>query len=243
MEMNPFGALANNTIGTYRLVSAAREAAIPNLVLLSTDKAVNPQSIMGVSKRIAELIVLANANESHRRNAVRLGNVLGSSGSVAPVFEEQVKQGRALTVTHPEASRYFLTQAEAEVAILGAALSRESGKIFIADCGAPIRILDLASYIAQGQPDIEFIGLRPGDKIHEELIAPEERIAAEEFRGMKVVESPTPSAAAIARAVNKLEKAFNDFNHAEMLAVLRELVPTYHPPDKVTSYSVPAETR
>jgi FlaA1/EpsC-like NDP-sugar epimerase len=235
MERNPFAALANNSIGTYRLVSAALEAGVPNLTLLSTDKAVNPQSIMGVSKRIAELVVLSHATASHRLNAVRLGNVLGSSGSVAPIFQEQVTQGRALTVTHPQASRYFLTQSEAEVAILSAATSPQSGKLYIADCGASIPIVELARYIAQGQAPIEIIGLRPGDKLHEELIAENERIAAGLFRGMRVIESPLPGAAGIEPALQRLESALNSFSYSDLLAIVQELVPGYKPADTASS--------
>jgi len=243
MENNPFSALANNSIGTYRLVSAALEAGVPSLTLLSTDKAVDPQSIMGVSKRIAELIVLSHATELHRMNGIRLGNVLGSSGSVAPIFQEQVMHGRPLTVTHPEASRYFLTQAEAEVSIFSAAASPQSGSMFIADCGAPIRIVELARYMSKGGPGVKFIGLRPGDKLHEELIAGDEQIAAECFRGMRVVASPSPKAATIASAINKLESAVNKFSYSEMIAVVQELVPSYQPPDLSASYAATAEAR
>ena len=144
MERNPFSAIANNSIGTYRLVVAALEAGVSRLIAVSTDKAVNPLSVMGVSKRIAELVVLAHSTSDARMNVVRLCNVLGSSGSVAAIFQEQAEQGLPLTVTHAEAARYFLAPAEAERAILGAAVSPVWGRVLVPDCGEEFRILDLA---------------------------------------------------------------------------------------------------
>jgi FlaA1/EpsC-like NDP-sugar epimerase len=229
MERNPFSALANNSIGTYRLVAAALENNVSGFVLLSTDKAVNPCNIMGVSKRIAEQVSLSHATKRNLMNAVRLGNVLGSAGSVAPIFQEQVGQRRALTVTHPDVSRYFLTQSEAEVSILGAATSSESGKIFVADCGEPIRIVELAKFVAGRDAKIEFIGLRHGDKLHESLIGEDERVVVERFRAMRLVDSPSAGIAKIEHAMKRLKSSIDTFSYAEMIAAVQELVPTYMP--------------
>ena len=174
MERNPFSAIANNSIGTYRLVVATLEAGVSRLIAVSTDKAVNPSGVMGVSKRIAELAVLSHSTSGSRMNVVRLCNVLGSSGSVAAIFQEQVEQGLPLTVTHADAKRYFVVPAEAEQAILGAAVSPVWGRVLVPDCGGEFRILDLAQYIAgrygSGRDAaVEFTGLRPGDKLREEL--------------------------------------------------------------------------
>ncbi|AXC09859.1 UDP-N-acetylglucosamine 4,6-dehydratase [Acidisarcina polymorpha] len=244
MESNPFSAIANNSIGTYKLVKAAQEAEVASLILLSTDKAVRPRGIMGASKRLAELVVLSHATESLRMNVVRLGNVLGSSGSVALVFQEQATQeqarqeqsgqkqagpGCALTVTDAEASRYFLTQSEAEVAILNAASSPDSGKIYIADCGECIRVVDLAKYIGGPAANIRYIGLRRGDKLHEELIAQEERVAPELFGGMRVVDGFLPSSEFVIQTIKQLEEAIFKYDYPDMIKAVQNLVPGYQP--------------
>ena len=149
MERNPFSAIGNNSIGTYRLVTAALEAGVSRLVSVSTDKAVNPLSVMGVSKRIAELAILSHSTNDTQMNVVRLCNVLGSSGSVVEIFQEQAGRGLPLTVTHADAQRYFLTPAEAERAILIAAVSSSWGRVLMPDCGDEFRIVDLAKYVAK----------------------------------------------------------------------------------------------
>jgi FlaA1/EpsC-like NDP-sugar epimerase len=233
MEQNPFSAIANNAIGTYRLVTAACEAKVSRLTMVSTDKAVNPCSVMGASKRIAELAVLSHSTPECRMNAVRLGNVLGSSGSVVPIFQEQLQLGLPLTVTHPETTRYFLTPAEAEAAILRAVDSSLPGKIFIADCGEAHRVVELARYIAKrfnslsgSEPRIEYIGLRPGDKLVEELVSDSETII-DKISGMRILETPHLAGPVVASLMQGLGEAVCSYNLGEMMELVAKLVPGY----------------
>jgi FlaA1/EpsC-like NDP-sugar epimerase len=227
MELNPLSAIANNSIGTYRLVLAALEGGVSRLIAVSTDKAVNPLSLLGVSKRIAEFVVLSHATTETQMNVVRLCNVLGSSGSVAVLFAEQAAHGVPMTVTDPEAERYFLSPSEATAAILKAAAARVQGRVFIPDCGMAFLVSDLARYIARNSgiadPQLEFIGLRPGDKLHEELLAGDEVVESELPGGMRVVNSPAPNALEIALLMVKLEAAVESFDRNELMRVVAEL--------------------
>jgi FlaA1/EpsC-like NDP-sugar epimerase len=177
LEMNPLAAVRNNAVGTYTLAQATIEHGVPALVLVSTDKAVNPHSIMGASKRLAELTIAALSGPHCRMNAVRLGNVIGSTGSVVPIFLEQISQGGPVTVTHPEASRYFMCLDDAVEAILAAGAAECSGRILLPELGEPDGIADLArSLVEKSGKDIpiRFIGLRPGEKLREDLMGENE---------------------------------------------------------------------
>ena len=176
MESHPASSVLTNLGGTLATLRASVAADVSRFVLVSTDKAVEPTSVMGASKRLAEIAVAAIAAQSGRRYvAVRFGNVLGSSGSVVPLFQRQLAEGVPLTVTDPEISRFFMTIPEASRLILEAALIGDAGDLFVLDMGKPIRIVDLARDVARlagRDPDsvpIEFIGLRPGEKLHETL--------------------------------------------------------------------------
>jgi FlaA1/EpsC-like NDP-sugar epimerase len=174
-------------------------------------------------------------------SAVRLGNVLGSSGSVAPVFEEQARRGLPLTVTHPDATRFFLTLEEVQAAILEASASGLSGKILVPDCGEAFRIVDLARFIAEdADAHIEFVGLRAGDKLYEELIADDEQVEAEDA-GMRVVASHAPTVEAVASAIARLEEAIAQFDQTAMFGVLTDLVPGYKPSSELLSAERPLE--
>jgi FlaA1/EpsC-like NDP-sugar epimerase len=184
MESNAREALRNNVIGTWRVAAAAGRHRVEKFVLVSTDKAVQPVNIMGATKRAAELVVmeLQNAYPDTVFGAVRFGNVLGSAGSVIPVFKRQLEEGKPLTVTHPDVTRYFMTIPEASQLVLQASLLPElRGRIAMLEMGEPVRILDLARTLVRlsggGRADdsIVFTGLRPGEKLHEELVAPGER--------------------------------------------------------------------
>jgi FlaA1/EpsC-like NDP-sugar epimerase len=176
---NAWAALRNNTLGTYHAALAAAENGAERFVLISTDKAVNPTNVMGATKRAAEMVVSAMAAEhkSTRFMAVRFGNVLGSSGSVIPKFKEQIARGGPVTVTHPEIVRYFMTIPEAARLVLQAAAIGASGQVLVLDMGEPVRIVDLARQLirlsghAADDIEIEFSGLRPGEKLYEELLA------------------------------------------------------------------------
>ncbi|MEJ2008304.1 MAG: SDR family NAD(P)-dependent oxidoreductase [Acidobacteriota bacterium] len=179
LEKDPLAAVRTNTLGTYAVAEAAVRHRTARMVFISTDKAVSPVSMLGASKRLAELVILALNTSATRVNCIRFGNVLGSQGSVVPLFEEQIRRKGPLTVTHPEVNRYFLTGEEAVLLALAAASFEEGGSLLVPRLGEPIRIVELAQYLIRRaglipDKDIEivFTELRPGDKMAEELIAP-----------------------------------------------------------------------
>jgi FlaA1/EpsC-like NDP-sugar epimerase len=178
-ENNTWQAVQNNVMGTHVVASAATRHKVQKFVLISTDKAVNPTSVMGATKRLAEIVCqgLAARAEDTSIIVVRFGNVLGSAGSVIPKFQEQVVNGGPITVTHPDVTRYFMSIPEASQLVLQAAAMGESGQIYVLEMGTPVRILDLARNIirlsgfSEDQIGIEFTGLRAGEKLFEEVIA------------------------------------------------------------------------
>jgi len=171
LERNPVAAVRNNTIGTYTLAKAALRHGTPRLILISTDKAVTPHSVMGVSKRIAELAVVALSTSECRMNAIRLSNVMGSTGSVVPIFLRQIAERRPVTVTHSEATRWFMSLNQTVDAIVACGAAECEGRILVPELGAPTRISDLAKLlIGPAEVPIVYTGCRPGDKLTEELI-------------------------------------------------------------------------
>jgi FlaA1/EpsC-like NDP-sugar epimerase len=203
MESQPAEAVKNNALGTALLAELAIEFAADRFVLISTDKAINPTSVMGATKRLAEIFVQAlHASQPNRTKfmAVRFGNVLGSSGSVIPMFKRQIAAGGPVKVTHPEVTRYFMTIPEAAGLVLQSAAQGEGGEIFVLDMGKPVRIVDLARQLIElsgFKPDediqIEFIGLRPGEKLFEELSYQGENFTATHHpKIMRFVSQPMP---------------------------------------------------
>lgn len=238
MEQNPVEAVSNNVLGVRNLVQAAQAAGVERFVMISTDKAVNPSSVMGATKRAAELLVLDAARQSGRPYvAVRFGNVLGSRGSVVLTFKQQIAAGGPVTITHPEMTRFFMTIPEAVQLVLQAAALGRGGEVFVLDMGEPVRIVDLASDLVElsglevGRDiDIAVTGLRPGEKLHEELF-----VAGESYgrtRHDKIFIAGNASAfvpADLDAAIARLEAAVQRNRRAEIVAGLRALIPEYRP--------------
>jgi FlaA1/EpsC-like NDP-sugar epimerase len=183
MEYNPGEAIKNNVLGTRQLAELSDEFGVQEFVMISTDKAVNPTSIMGVSKQLAERFVHAfSERASTKFVVVRFGNVLASNGSVVPIFQEQIRRGGPITVTHPEIERFFMTIPEASQLVLQSAAMGKGGEIFVLDMGEPVRIVDLArdlvrlSGLKEDDIEIVFSGLRPGEKLYEELYFEDEKM-------------------------------------------------------------------
>ncbi len=238
-ERNALEAVRNNILGTRNVAQAAVAHGAKELVLVSTDKAVRPTSVMGATKRAAELVVQELRGGPCRAVAVRFGNVLDSSGSVVPLFRQQIARGGPVTVTHPEVTRYFMTIPEATQLILQAASIGEGGEIFILDMGEPVKIVDLARQMIRLsglEPDedvaIEFSGLRPGEKLHEELMTADEETAATHHDRIKVVRADgTTTWPAI--WLPRMQAYVQAADVRAALRLLRVIVPEYRPSDVV----------
>ncbi len=233
-EMNPFAVVQNNIFGTSVIANFARTHNAERLIMISTDKSVNPRSIMGASKRLAEMVLQAMSNGTTRMTSIRLGNVLGSEGSVVPLFLEQVARGGPVTVTDPNVERYFLSMEVTVQRIFSAAAAcPEEAAIAVPIMGEPVKIADLARFlIAQAsKPEvtITYTGLRPGDKLQEEFMAADESITGETSDGIQWVTSPRISVAHLAAGLADLVAAMNERNLAKLLDVLTRLVPEYQP--------------
>ncbi len=238
MEENPGEAIKNNVFGTKKVADAAHRFGVEKFVMVSTDKAVNPTSVMGVSKRAAEIYVQALSQKSKTHFiTVRFGNVLGSAGSVIPIFKQQIARGGPVTVTHPEMRRYFMTIPEACQLILQAGAMGKGGEIFILDMGEPVKIVDLARDLIRLSgltPDedvaIQFTGMRPGEKLFEELTFDAEK--AEKTRHPKIfVGNFRPYAwTHVERSLERLHVLTDGSEPDRIRAAFRELVPEYEPP-------------
>jgi len=239
VEDNICAAIENNVFGSLNLVESAIEFHIKNLVLISTDKAVRPTNIMGSSKRIAELIIQAYADntESTRMSIVRFGNVLGSSGSVIPLFKQQIESGGPITVTHPEVNRYFMTIPEAvELVIQASSLSKDGGEVFVLDMGESIKILDLAKKMLylSGLNDedivIKFTGLRKGEKLSEELLIGDNPVSTEHPRIMKAKEHFIEKIT-LNKILIDLKSALLNYDIKKVVSLVTILVPEYNKND------------
>ena len=258
MENNPGEAIKNNVFGTKTVADVAVEAGVDAFVMVSTDKAVNPTSVMGAAKRFAELYIQSlndcqHANATTRYGdqwsmasttgtrfvAVRFGNVLGSSGSVVPIFKKQIAGGGPVTVTHPDMKRYFMTIPEASQLVLQAGAIGRGGEIFVLDMGEPIKIVDLArelirrSGLKEGEDiAIEYTGIRPGEKLYEELSGSEEETCPTSHPQIRVWQLPPADARQVAQGLAVLADAV-DASREQAIRALARCVPEYRP-DGVT---------
>ncbi len=230
MEAYPDEAVKNNIMGTRILIDAAVRYGADRVVMLSTDKAVRPRGVMGASKRVAESILIERAGRGSKTKliAVRFGNVLGSRGSVVPLFRQQISHGGPVTVTHPDVTRYFMTIREAAMLVLEAGLSGRGGEIFVLDMGEPMRIADLAAHMIRLsglEPGrdiaIEFTGLRPGEKLHEELWYSDETLLGTGREKVMVVQSPSDTV--IPGLWDRVKRLEELAEHCDREGVLREL--------------------
>ncbi|WP_042683471.1 polysaccharide biosynthesis protein [Anaerosalibacter massiliensis] len=235
MENNPEEAIKNNVFGTLNLVQAADKYNVKKFVLISTDKAVNPTNIMGATKRICEKIIQSKNEESNTEFvAVRFGNVLGSNGSVIPLFKRQIAEGGPVTVTHEEVIRYFMTIPEACQLVLQAGSMAEGGEIFILDMGEPVKIIDLAKDLIRlsgFEPDvdipIEITGLRPGEKLYEELLLDEEGISDTSHNKIFIGKPIFIDYNYLLRELEKLKDVTSTGDIRKIKESIQNLVPTY----------------
>ncbi len=234
MEDSPNEAVKNNVFGTYKTAKAADKYGTKRFVLISTDKAVNPTNIMGASKRICEMIIQTmNSRSETDFVAVRFGNVLGSNGSVIPLFKKQIEQGGPVTVTHPDIIRYFMTIPEAVSLVLQAGALAKGGEIFVLDMGEPVKILDLAKnliHLSGYKPyediPIEFTGLRPGEKLYEELLMSEEGLQGTENELIHIGKPLAFDEELFLRQLEELKRIANN-DSGDIKEKVREIVPTY----------------
>jgi FlaA1/EpsC-like NDP-sugar epimerase len=238
MESHVLEAVRNNILGTWNLVRTARRQHARSLLMISSDKAVNPICVMGATKRVCERIVCARRPDTAgaRCVSVRFGNVLGSNGSVVPIFQAQIAAGGPIRVTHPEARRYFMTISEAVSLILQASARSQGSEIFVLDMGEPIRIVDLAEnmvrlagMIPYEDIDIQFTGLRPGEKLIEEINGKSEGVSATEQEKMRIIREQPLSWDVIPGWIEELEELFSARREPEILAHIQRLVPEYDP--------------
>ncbi len=236
MEDSPNEAIKNNVFGTWKTAQAAVQYGVKKFVMISTDKAVNPTNIMGASKRICEMIIQTyNRHYDTEFVAVRFGNVLGSNGSVIPLFKRQIMAGGPVTVTHPDIIRYFMTISEAVSLVLQAGVYAKGGEIFVLDMGEPVKILDLAKnlirlsgYKVDEDIKIEFTGLRPGEKLYEELLMNEEGLKDTENKLIHIGKPIEFDEVKFYAQLYSLEKAV-DMECEDVRPMIQEIVPTYVP--------------
>jgi FlaA1/EpsC-like NDP-sugar epimerase len=248
MEKNVFAAVENNIFGTWQVALAAIENGVEDFVMISTDKAVRPTSMMGATKRMAELVIHALQQESGTRFvSVRFGNVLGSNGSVVPIFNEQIAAGGPVTVTHPEMRRYFMTISEAAQLVLQALTIGKGGEVFVLDMGEPVKIVDLARnliLLSGMQPDrdieIRFSGVRPGEKLFEELNLKDEHLVPTSHTKIKsVVCDSDVDVRQIKAHLSELQSILEEQDVVRLVRVLKKLIPDYSPSSTLLKTSPP----
>jgi FlaA1/EpsC-like NDP-sugar epimerase len=243
VESNPKAGIFNNSFGTLKTALAAKDAEVKYFILISTDKAVRPTNVMGASKRLAELVLQALADEPSKTifSMVRFGNVLGSSGSVVPLFREQIKNGGPITLTHKDIIRYFMTIPEASALVIQAGAMAKGGEVFVLDMGEPVKIYDLAKRMIElsgltlkdednpsGDIEIKVTGLRPGEKLYEELLIGNNPSTTEHKSIMKASEHKL-SFEVLSKKLDEMREVCKNTSHTsdEVKIKLKELVCEY----------------
>lgn len=239
MEQFPEEAIATNVVGTANLLDAAAAVGTRRFVHISSDKAVNPSSVMGVTKRVAELLVQEAASRTGAGYAnVRFGNVLSSRGSVVPIFKQQLLRGGPVTVTHPDVERYFMTIPEAVQLVLQAGALAQPGDTFVLDMGDPVRIVDLANDLIalhglrKEDIEIEFTGLKPGEKLYEELLFPFERVETTSHESVRRVVQSMPLPRELAKRIAEMRELVAARHRERIISLLQEIVPDYRPAER-----------
>lgn len=249
MEGSPEQAIINNVFGTLNVAQCSLEHGVKRFVMISTDKAVNPTNIMGASKRMAEIIIEAlQARGKTQFTAVRFGNVLGSNGSVVPLFERQIRAGGPVTLTHPDIIRYFMTIPEAASLVLQAASIAKGGELFVLDMGKPVKIRELAERMIQlyadpnGPPvEIIYTGLRPGEKLYEELLRDEENSTATSKEKIFIAKPEQVAWPEVERMLRRLRECLDA--GGDIRACMHELLPSYHEPQPISAEEATAQAR
>jgi FlaA1/EpsC-like NDP-sugar epimerase/UDP-N-acetylmuramyl pentapeptide phosphotransferase/UDP-N-acetylglucosamine-1-phosphate transferase len=240
MEMNCFQAITNNVFGTYNVALVSRQSGVEDFVMISSDKAVNPSNIMGATKRVAELLILGLQHQETRFVSVRFGNVLGSRGSVVPLFEQQIAARKPVTITDPEVRRYFMTTKEAVQLVLQASAMGQGGEIFMLDMGQPVKIVDLAHTLIKLsglEPGVDipiiYTGLRPGEKLVEEIRLEGEGIKPTSHEKIRVLESGDVSLDSVRKWLDELAAFVDSRNVYGLVMKLKEIVPEYKPSPEI----------
>ncbi|MBC8590119.1 polysaccharide biosynthesis protein [Lachnospiraceae bacterium NSJ-29] len=241
MEDSPKEAIKNNIFGTLNLAQLSDKYGVEKFVMISTDKAVNPTNIMGATKRVCEMIIQSlNANSSTEYVAVRFGNVLGSNGSVIPLFKKQIEEGGPVTVTHEDIIRYFMTIPEAVQLVIQAGAMANGGEIFILDMGEPVKIMDLAKDLIRlsgFEPDVDIpikvTGLRPGEKLYEELLLDEEGISNTKHDKIFIGKPTFTDYSLLLKSLDNLEALLKDGTQEELINQVKVIVPTYKDNEEV----------
>jgi FlaA1/EpsC-like NDP-sugar epimerase len=242
MEASPMEAIKNNVIGTFNTATLAQFHDVEKFVMISTDKAVNPTNVMGASKRCCEMIVQYLCQHTKYKTefvTTRFGNVLGSNGSVIPLFKKQIEQGKPVTVTHPDIIRYFMTIPEAVSLVLEAASMASGGEIFVLDMGKPVRIVTLAENLIRmygkipyKDVEIRFTGLRPGEKIREELLMDEEGLKKTDNKLIFIGNQIDIDPECFIQKLRKLKNAASENDEEAAVQALHDIVPTFVTPEE-----------
>jgi FlaA1/EpsC-like NDP-sugar epimerase len=237
MEANPRASIINNVYGTKLIIDFSIEYNVHKFVLISSDKAVNPSNVMGASKRIAELYLASKISDQKNKTkfiTTRFGNVLGSNGSVVPIFEEQISKGGPITITHPDIVRYFMTIPEASQLVIEAGAIGKGGEVFVFDMGDPVKIVDLATNMITQKGlkvgidiNIEFIGLRPGEKLYEELLIKSEELLKTHNELIFIAKKEVVGEDLSNLIDDLIDLAFTSFDHFKVVGLMKKIVPEY----------------